>query len=77
MDGNRLYDFETEIYERLRGKLSRIGGENDFIARITNVAKSVDPTCSSEDIKKVIDDAKDFSPIEKYIVDEDIEQRMG
>ena len=76
MEGNKLYDFEIEIYGRLRGKLSRIGGERDLIERITNVAKSVDPTCSNEDIKKVIDDAKDFSPIEKYVLDEDIEDVM-
>jgi archaeal flagellar protein FlaI len=76
MDADEFYDFESRVFDILEGKLTGVVKDEDKARYITNVAKTLDPSLNPKDVKTLLDDAKSFGVIEKYLHDELIEDVM-
>ncbi len=76
MNADEFYDFESRVFDILEGKLSGVTKDEDKDRYITNVAKTLAPSMSPEDIRRLADDAKSFGIIDKYIHDSLIEDVM-
>jgi flagellar protein FlaI len=76
MEDSELKILEYQIYDQLSGMLSRLPGEEERNKYIESVAKSIGPSLSSEEIKKIIKDATDYYPISKYLGDPNVEDIM-
>ena len=76
MNPDDFYLFESRIFEELESKLSLIPDESGRNRIIESIAKTIAPAASSEDIKKVIAESKNFGILEKYLNNENIEDVM-
>ena len=76
MNADEFYDFESRVFDILEGKLSGVTKDEDKDRYITNVAKTLAPSMSPEDIRRLADNAKSFGIIDKYIHDSLIEDVM-
>ncbi|MEM3781894.1 MAG: ATPase, T2SS/T4P/T4SS family [Candidatus Micrarchaeaceae archaeon] len=68
--------FESAVFDALEGKLSLFTSEQEKNEQIRNVAKTINPKASEEEIIKIIQDSKSFEPIDKYLFASDIEDIM-
>ncbi len=76
MEDSELKMLEYQVYDQLSGMLSRLPGEEERNKYIEGVAKSISPSLSSEEIKKIVQDATDYYPINKYLGDPNVEDIM-
>ena len=76
MEDSELKMLEYQVYDQLSGMLSRLPGEEERNKYIEGVAKSISPSLSSEEIKKIVQDATDYYPISKYLGDPNVEDIM-
>ena len=76
LDENELKLLEAQVYDQLKGVLDTLPSEQDKARYIESVAKTIDPSASKEDIERVIADATNFYPINKYLGDPDVEDIM-
>lgn len=76
MNADEFYDFESRVFDIMEGKLAGAVTEADTGRYITNIAKTLAPSMNPDDIKKLVDDAKSFGIIDKYIRDSTIEDVM-
>ncbi|MDE1824933.1 MAG: CpaF family protein [Candidatus Micrarchaeota archaeon] len=76
MNENELFNFESAVYSSLSEKLSKFTEPEDRNAAIKTAAKSVNLAATDEDISRVITDAYQFGPIDKYLNDPEVEDIM-
>ncbi len=76
MDEKSLYQLVDAILETLEGKLPSIEKKEDAIYEIEYVAKRIDPSIAQDDLKRVVEEVNNFSPINKYLYDQDVEDIM-
>ncbi|MGC8675993.1 MAG: ATPase, T2SS/T4P/T4SS family [Candidatus Micrarchaeia archaeon] len=76
MDDESFRNFESAVFEALEGKLSLFTTDSEKEEQIRNVAKTIKPSASEDDVKKLVDDSKSFKPIDKYLYSEDVEDIM-
>ncbi len=76
MQPDDFYSFEARIFDALDSKLSRLSEEADRNRLIENIAKTVSPAVTPEDVHKVIADSKIFGPLDKYLSDDSVEDIM-
>jgi len=76
LDENELKLLEAQVYDQLKGVLDTLPSEQDKARYIESVAKTIDPSASKEDIERVIADATNFYPINKYLGNPDVEDIM-
>ena len=71
----RPTSFELKVFERLEGRLGSIHEEAELYKYIESVVKSLDPSADKPKIDKIVELAKTFPPIDKYLAD-DVEDVM-
>ena len=76
MDEDTFLYFEGKVFEELESKLNGVYDKKDADAYIENVAKTIKPDVSKEELKRLVDDATDFGSLEKYLEDEQVEDIM-
>jgi len=76
LDENELKLLEAQVYDQLKGVLDTLPSEQDKARYIESVAKTIDPSASKEDIERIIADATNFYPINKYLGNPDVEDIM-
>ncbi|MGC8699957.1 MAG: CpaF family protein [Candidatus Micrarchaeia archaeon] len=76
MDETELKMLEADVYDQLRGMLSTLPSEEEKKKYIEGVAKGINPSLSSSEIERVVKDAEDFYPVNKYLGDPNIEDIM-
>lgn len=76
MDERSLYLIEEAILETLESKLISLETKEEISAQIERIAKTINPSISDEDIRKVVADANSFYPVDKFLADEDVEDIM-
>jgi len=76
MDEHSLYLLEEAILETLESKLTALETKEEIAIQIEKIAKTIDPSITAEELKKVISDANSFAPIENYLRDENVEDIM-
>ncbi|MGC9037609.1 MAG: ATPase, T2SS/T4P/T4SS family [Candidatus Micrarchaeia archaeon] len=69
-------EFEAAVFDTLEGKLSLYSSEEEKKSVIESIAKNIHPNASQEEIEQIINDSKSFSPIDKYLYAEDVEDIM-
>lgn len=72
----QLIALEDEILKQLEGKFTTVIDPTRRLELVTSVAKTINPKISTDEIKQIMDDMNDFSPIAELLVDEDIEDIM-
>jgi len=76
MNADEFYYFESVVFDALEGKLSGITREEDKDKHIASVAKTIYPSVSQEEIRKIIDDTKNFGIIDEYLHSDTVEDIM-
>jgi len=76
MDDTEFYNFESNVFDALEGKLALFSDEEEKSRQIASIAKTLNPSASQEDINRIIQDSKTFDPIDKYLFGEDVEDIM-
>lgn len=76
MNPDEFYEFESKIFEALESKLSLLPNEADRNRHIESMAKIIFPPATPDEVKRVVNDSKNFSPIDKYLHDEQVEDIM-
>ncbi len=76
MPEDRFPAFELKIFEKLEARLGHIHDEKELYNYIESVVKSQDPSSDKELIDRIVSDAKTFDPINKYLLNSNIEDIM-
>ncbi len=76
MDERSLYLLEEAILETLESKLTSLETPEEALAQVERIAKTINPSITPEEIKKVAADINAFGPVQKYLVNEDVEDIM-
>ncbi len=76
MESEDFRKLEDNVFDALFGKLGGPIEKNEIPGYIEEVAKSINPALSKEDISRIIKDAKEFAPIDEYLADEQVEDIM-
>ncbi len=76
MDDETFFNFEDEVLNTLATKLSGFQTEYDINKTIEKTAKIIDPEISKEDLERLVKDANQFYPIDRYIDNNDVEDVM-
>jgi len=76
LDENELKLLEAQVYDQLKDVLDTLPSEQDKARYIESVVKTIDPSASKEDIERIIADATNFYPINKYLGNPDVEDIM-
>ncbi len=76
MRPEEFYAFESKFFQTLESKLAAIPSEADRDAKVEEEARSLMPAIESDDLKKLVNESKNFPEIEKYLDDERVEDIM-
>ncbi len=76
MSEEEFYDFEEKVFEELEGKMSDAENDSSIYGVVEKIAKTFNPSISQEQINHIVNDISDFSPINKYLHDEQVEDIM-
>jgi flagellar protein FlaI len=71
-----LQPLEDKILVQLKGKFSGVTSADERRKLVAEAVKSLAPNRGEDDIARIMDDLNDFSPIEVYLGDEDVEDIM-
>ncbi len=67
---------QGRVFDMLEGKLGKIHDPDDLYKYVESVVKAVDPAADKSRIDSIVDEARKFEPIDKYLYDEDVEDVM-
>lgn len=67
---------ESKTFELLERKLSNLHTDDDIYHAVENVVKTIRADATKEQIREIVNHAKQFEPFEKYLHDEGIEDIM-
>ncbi len=70
------YDIERKVLKRLVGAFAGIDDQKKKTDLIIYHAKTISPELSADELKEIINDINDLSPIEDYLTNESIEDVM-
>ncbi len=76
MEQEEFSYFESLVLDALEGKLSAFRDENEKKAYIEKVAKEINREATDDEIKRVIADTNNFSPIDGYLSADNVEDIM-
>ncbi|MGC8888930.1 MAG: CpaF family protein [Candidatus Micrarchaeia archaeon] len=76
MEESELKILEAQVYNQLKGMLGTLPDDRERAKYIEGVSKGINPSLSSEEIKRIINDATNYYPIGKYLGDPNIEDIM-
>jgi flagellar protein FlaI len=76
LSGREFFFFELSVFEALEGKLGNFSEQAEMEKYIESIIKAQRPATTKDEVSRIISDAKSFFPIDKYLVDEEVEDIM-
>jgi flagellar protein FlaI len=76
MNDEEFQNLEMHVFRSLAEKLGKISDVEEREKYIEAMAKGFDASATHEDLKKIVADSEEFSPITEYLDDQDIEDIM-
>lgn len=76
MDEDQFYEFESDVFDALSEKLSKLPDEKTRNQYVGNTAKETRPSATKEDIERVVKDSSRFPPLDQYLNDQEVEDIM-
>jgi len=76
MDEEEFKQFEGLVFDALEGKFSLYASDNEKNQALQKVIKTLKPDADKETVDRIVADSKSFSPIDKYLFSEDVEDIM-
>ncbi|MEM0074349.1 MAG: ATPase, T2SS/T4P/T4SS family [Candidatus Micrarchaeaceae archaeon] len=67
---------ESAVFNALEGKLSLFTTDSEKNDQIRNIAKTIKPTASEDEISRLIQESRSFAPIDKYLFADNVEDIM-
>lgn len=76
MDEKGFYLLEDAVLDTLESKLASLSTKEEVNYQMEQIAKKISPSITDQDLKKLVEDANSFAPIDKYLVDDNVEDIM-
>ena len=76
MNADELFNLESQVFRLLEGKLSELSTTEERDKYIADIAKTMAPDVSAEDISKLTSESRTFGILNKYLSDETCEDIM-